>query len=319
MEKKTERDILRLLKYSKERKVLVIGDFIIDENVYCKPLGKVMESPQARKLEYLRTVVSYGGAGNVVSNILALGAKVSFITVLGDDLYSKDYLKCLNWKNNNLNFLPVKVSNRQTTVKTKFWSDRETALKVNRQPKGDISQDTEGLIINYATNEIDNSDIVLLVDYRHGMMTKGLISGLKSLVDRSGKKIIASSQISQSPSNHLDYKQVYMVCLNRREASAVDKDFNNLSLKLDSIVCITKGEQGSELYLDDKIYSIPAFKVVERDSTGAGDSFIAALSLIDIKKNPLEALYLANAWAALSVQQYGTDPPNLKDLKGILK
>jgi sugar/nucleoside kinase (ribokinase family) len=64
--------------------------------------------------------------------------------------------------------------------------------------------------------------------------------------------------------------------------------------------------------------SAPARPVAAADTTGAGDAFLAALALTGLD-DPLAALTLANAWAALSIQIHGTIPPALDDLVTMLE
>ena len=95
--------ILKLFEDFKKKRVLVIGDSILDSDVYTEPFGWSLETPTP-KLRYRSSDVTYGGAANVVKNILELGARCSFITLLGDDDNARPYE---NFRDKNLNFLPV--------------------------------------------------------------------------------------------------------------------------------------------------------------------------------------------------------------------
>ncbi|MFH1593015.1 MAG: PfkB family carbohydrate kinase [Candidatus Woesearchaeota archaeon] len=323
MKRKSKRElILETIGNFKNKRVLVIGDSILDEFVYGEKIGTSLETPTP-KLKHEKTDILFGGAANVVESILELGGKVSFVTVLGDDSYAKNYD---GFVHKNLNFFPIKENGRKTTVKRRFWAGNEKLLQIDHLDNRDISDNSKREIIGILLREIKNSDIVLFVDQRHGMMTSDLIAKLKLLVVENGKGAIASSQISQRASNHLDYCGSYLVCMNHKEAQAVDSEFSkkcglgNLAKKLDSNICVTLGKEGALMYLNGKEHFAEGIEVEQKeDACGAGDCFLAALSLINFEKFPQEALYLSNCWAGLSVTTPGTRSPKITDLVEYVK
>ncbi len=302
--------ILDLIDDFDKKEVLVIGDSILDHSVYSEAIGLSLETPTLKAKE-LKEEYSFGGAGNVVKNILELGARCSFITLLGQD---RDLSFYKDFKHQNLNFLPATEEDRKNTVKRRFWVSRRNQnykfFQIDKLDNREIGEKAKREVIETAERKIKDSDTVLLVDYRHGMMSSSLIDSLKKTLLKYGKPIIATSQISESKSNHLDYNGVNLICFNEREA----KEVGNLEEKLDSDFCITLGEKGAMINLKGKEYFIKGNKVKEKDSCGAGDCFIAALSLGNYFQFPEESLQIANFWAALSVQNYGTELPKKQDL-----
>src|SRR5215813_10383677 len=68
-----------------DRRILVLGDLMLDEFIW----GRVKRiSPEAPVpvVEVERQTIALGGAGNVVSNLAALGALPTPIGVVGDDM-----------------------------------------------------------------------------------------------------------------------------------------------------------------------------------------------------------------------------------------
>jgi len=300
----------------RDKRVLVIGDSILDEAVYGTPIGKSLETPTL-KLQHQETQHHFGGAAGVVRNIAELGGNVSFVTLLGDDAYAKNYQGLTH---PNLKFLPVRETGRQTTVKRRFWADREKVLQVDHLDNRDISQASRQEVLDNIQQELANAHFVLVADYRHSMLSPTMIGDIKAAVAESKKRMIASSQISQRPSNHLEYSGIFMICMNEREAQAVHPDFSRdlrgLAKKLNSGVCVTLGENGSRMYMGGNEYSAKAIKVQQaEDACGAGDAFLAALALTGFETSPADALYLANCWAGLAVTTPGTSTPELRDLR----
>jgi len=315
--------LLNLIDDFRNKKVLVIGDYILDAETDLELTGAALELPIPR-YKFLSTAFSHGGAGNVVKNLAELGAEVSFVTLLGEDYYSSEARK---W-HPNVTFLPVIEAGRKTTVKQRFWvrhrENQYPLFKINQQSEEVVGEETKDKILDEVKKQLRSRDIVILADYRHGMLNEPLIDGLL-FYKSQGKTWIASSQVSQKDSNHHLYSGVDLICMNQKEAEEVMTAaevsnisspclFHNLEEVLHSNICITSGEKGSVLYLNGKKYKTEGIKVKEVDSCGAGDSFLSAFALSDYKKNPREALYLANVWAGLSVQQRGTKVPLKEEL-----
>ncbi|MEI7770068.1 MAG: PfkB family carbohydrate kinase [Chloroflexales bacterium] len=73
------------------------------------------------------------------------------------------------------------------------------------------------------------------------------------------------------------------------------------------LVVVTRGSRGSTLYISGAPHQIVAFPAVERDPTGAGDVFAAALLLrLHETGDPIAAATFASAVAACAVEGPGT-------------
>ena len=317
MDEKTRECIRNRIGLFRDKRILVVGDSILDAYEHVKQIGYSLENPTAPKFEHERTEFFYGGAANVVRNILELGGRVSFVTLLGDDENAMHYR---DFKHENLKLIPVVEEGRKTTVKRRTLVDDEEIFRVNRQEHRELSAYPGSVnLYNAVSKEINSSDVVLFVDYRHGMLNGNLIHYLKDLAKEHGKRAIASSQVSQRESNHQDYAGVYMICMNMKEAVSVYPDFSAskldaLASRLESNVCVTLGKDGSIIRINGLDYRANGINVKEKDTTGAGDCFLAALALADFEQNPEAALYLGNIWAGLSVANVGTQTPKLEDL-----
>lgn len=75
------------------------------------------------------------------------------------------------------------------------------------------------------------------------------------------------------------------------------------------IICVTRGANGAILFIENKIYKHPGFKVDAMDTVGAGDSFLASL-VAKLSKNidPRKALEFACATGAFVASQKGAVP-----------
>src|SRR5947207_5687445 len=67
------------------RRVVVLGDLILDESLVGRPTRVSREAP-VLVLEFARRFCRAGGAGNPALNIQALGSRADLVSILGDDL-----------------------------------------------------------------------------------------------------------------------------------------------------------------------------------------------------------------------------------------
>ena len=299
--------------------VLVIGDVILDVYHYGAPLKISAETPTLVARNERKTI-SWGGAALFVRNILELGGKVKFISLLGDDEFAL-YDKGLAHK--NLTKLFVTERERATTTKERFWVNGYKLLQWDHLDNRDIDKRTAEEIISRVHEELPKCDKLLISDYRHGLITKELAAELVKGAKKAGKPIYVDSQLSQREGNLVWYKGADLFCVNLREAQAVEPffseddlevSFKRLSNILDSRRVVLKQEaKGSTAYLDGKVIHTPAHKVTTVDTTGAGDAFYSALATSAFPPDE-DALLRANKWAGLSTAIHGAKPPNLSDL-----
>ena len=66
-------------------------------------MGTSLETPTL-KVKQESAEVEFGGASNVVKHLLELGARVTYITVIGEDKYSDFYH---DWEHPSLNIIPI--------------------------------------------------------------------------------------------------------------------------------------------------------------------------------------------------------------------
>jgi len=311
--------ILNIIKSFKNKKILLIGDLILDIYVYATAIGKSLETPTIVAKEE-STKISFGGASLVARNMLELGSKVSFISVIGDDKETENYIKFTH-KNLEKNF--VIDPKRKTTIKKRFWVDGYKMLQIDNLDNRDVDKIVFKKIAEKIEKEIKKCDAVIVSDYRHGLMTKELIEFVKKISQKNNKKVFVDSQISHRKSIHEQYKNFFTILLSEQEAKAIDKkfkaansdSFKELQKKLGSSnLCVKLGEKGSLGLIENKLFKTQAIKINPKDTCGAGDAFMSALAISDLLKYPEESLEIANVWAGLSTLVHGTIPAKKQEL-----
>jgi len=311
---------LDLINSMKNKKILLVGDIIIDKNTYGTLLGTSAETPTivAKKLT---TNYSLGGAFLVARNLITLGSQVTFITLIGND----ENISLINEiKDENLKTVLISDENRPTTVKSRYWVDDYKLLQFDSADNTPVDKDISERIFSSIENKIDDNDLIIFSDYRHGMLTSQLISKSIELAKNHKKTVYVDSQISQMESNHLYYKGANFFLLNQKEAQEIliNQEFKPTQESLMKIkeilkaegVVVKLGSKGSVGLIADDFCRVEALKVKAVDTCGSGDAYLAAYSLIDSELDLESRLDFANYWAGKSTEILGPNPPKLSDL-----
>ena len=314
------KDSLQVVEAFRDKSVLLIGDTIVNVYVYGTVLGTSAETPTivARELE---TKTFLGGAFLVARHLLELGARLSFMTLVGDDA---GVASVTGFTHPKLTLLPVTDDGRKTTVKKRFWVNRYKLLQFDQLDNRPLADALVPSVEQRLREAAAGADAIVVSDYRHGLLSPTLIPRVVALATELGKPLYVDSQVSQSNANHALYRGATVVCMNMKEARAVEPTFTldgaspaafdklRDKLGIDTIV-IKLGEHGATALVGGRVVSSDALKVNVVNTCGAGDAFLAALCLGGIARPEL-SLGLANRWAGLSTTVHGTVPPPQAEL-----
>ena len=137
---------VEMLSKIKEETILVFGDYMVDKYID----GNVSRiSPEAPipVVEVNNKLLRLGGAGNVVNNIIALGAKVRVIGCVGDDEDGNFFVNNLNDARVDTNFLK-KYKDRKTIVKTRIVSRNQQFLRLDEEKIKEVPEEYKSFIIS---------------------------------------------------------------------------------------------------------------------------------------------------------------------------
>ncbi len=303
-------DILKTIKEFNQKKILVVGDIMLDH--YLKG-GVSRISPEAPVPVLAKSSESYalGGAGNVAANIASLKGRVTLLGVTGDDPESGIIKKiCAGLKITPRLIIEKK---RPTTLKTRVVSGRHQLLRIDTETTARPKTQTENELIK-TINRLPNFNIIVISDYAKGCLTKKVFTALKNRF--KNVQIIADIKPSQANlySNVFlitpNLKETYdLTGLNAQEPKSAEKSAKLLSDRFSSSVIITRGEHGLTLYEKEtkKITHIPSHTIHIFDVTGAGDTVVAVLALMVALGEDLKiSARVANLAAGLVVSEEGT-------------
>jgi D-beta-D-heptose 7-phosphate kinase/D-beta-D-heptose 1-phosphate adenosyltransferase len=308
-------------------RIVTFGDLMLDEFIW----GEVRRiSPEAPVpvVEVKRETWRLGGAGNVVSNLLELGAKTIPVGVVGED----DAAKLLRDRFAERGAETIGIisdPSRPTTRKTRIVAHSQQMVRADREDRSPITGGIEDRIIAAFNDALPGADAVIISDYDKGLLTpRALRAAIESA--QSQRKIVC---LDPKIRNFQHYRAVDVITPNQSEAeraSGVEiTDEASLVAAARRIrelldcknVLITRGEHGMSL-LDEggAVTHIPTVAREVYDVTGAGDTVIAALALALASGALLdEAAIIANTAAGVVVGKVGTATVSRAELLDVLQ
>lgn len=322
-------DLKNAIKNLDNLRIHVVGDTIVDTYTRTTLIGGQTKTP-TMSVRYDSKENYVGGAGIVAKHLKAIGAKVTFSTILGDDKF-KEFVT------NDLEDMGIKVisiidKTRPTTNKNAIIANDYRLLKIDTVDNRPISENVREELLYHIKN-ID-CDILIFSDFRHGIFNKNTIP---KFLDAIKPEIFtaADSQVATRWGNITEFKNFNLVTPNEREArfSLADQDSTvgslagqiqketnceNLILKL--------GERGTfsiSKPLKNKknhYFSIDSFANDVVDPVGAGDALLAYASATLFKTNSLPiASIIGSIAAACECAIDGNNPIQLPQIKDKIK
>ena len=124
-------NLIKIVSGMNNKKVLVIGDLMLDEYIF----GNVERiSPEAPVpiLDVKSENSTLGGAGNVIKNLKALDSDVTVCSVIGLDNTGDKVLKMLKYLNVNTNGIFFD-QDRKTSTKTRIIAGSQQIVRVDNE------------------------------------------------------------------------------------------------------------------------------------------------------------------------------------------
>jgi rfaE bifunctional protein kinase chain/domain len=304
-------------------KVLVIGDLMLDQFVW-GDVSRISPEAPVPIVRVRRQEVRPGGAGNVVSNIIALGGCATACGFIGRDAAGRALLAALHGGGRAL--VGVVSSRRlSTTSKTRVIAHQQQVVRFDHDADHDalppyLARRLSAWVVRHARNFA----VVIVSDYGKGVVTPELLAELARLRTRHGFIYV----IDPKRPNFPYYRGASLVKPNVAEASAAAgiEIEDRVSLaeagrrllerwQADAIL-ISRGEAGMTLFkrrVPARHFPTAAHEVY--DVTGAGDTVLATCALALAAGGSFEeAAILANEAAGIVVGKVGTATASGREL-----
>lgn len=306
-------DLINTLDSWKSPVVSVVGDLILDHYVF----GNVSRiSPEAPipVLHVKKEEDRLGGAANVAANLLSLGSRARLVGVLGKD-EGGDRFARLTDGIDGLTLKRVNSKVHPTILKTRLVSQNQQMLRVDREELQDFDDTTRERLQRAALAAIKTSKAVVISDYAKGVITDKFAQTLIKAANNAKIPVL----VDPKGTDYSRYRGATVVTPNRGEAEAatgiqcktlddVERAGRKLikELRLEAAVITLSAEGVAVIPKRGKLAHFPAQARGVFDVTGAGDTFIATLSLALAQGTDVETgARLANAAGALKVARFG--------------
>ena len=318
MSKKISENILSLLNC----KVFCLGDLMLDKYIV-GTTNRISPEGPIPVLDIKKEVGMLGGVGNVVRNLSTLATETYLVSLVGDDLASKEVEKKLNNINiyNNL----IKDPSRPTIIKSRFIANNQQILRVDKEKITSINKKIEKKVYEFSKKQILKTNAVVISDYNKGLITENILKKIISFAKIHKKPII----VDPKSSNFSKYRGATIITPNIKELEAVlkkkiinEKQIIDFSRKLISkfnfnYLLVTMGKSGMILISrkQKRIVKLKAESEEVFDVSGAGDtvvSYIAAGLASSLKIE--EVVEIANLAAGVVVNKTGTSVAHLSEV-----
>jgi rfaE bifunctional protein kinase chain/domain len=306
----------------RDKRVLVVGDVMLDEWVW----GSVSRiSPEAPVPVVAVSDHSFtlGGAGNVASNLRAIGARVSFAGTVGDDPEGRRVLSLLDEIDVDRSAV-IALGDRPTTRKTRIVAHNQQVVRADWESSSAIDATDRARLATHVARLAAGHDAIVLSDYAKGLFSRDIVEAARAC------PVVTADP---KPVNIDLFAGVTCVAPNAGEAGGASgtaiKDDASLeragTALLERLHCryvvVTRGERGMALFgTGGERMLIPSVARAVFDVSGAGDTVIAVLTLALAANAPIGlAMQLANFAAGAVVEKLGTataSPAEILELVG---
>ena len=316
----------RLVDSFPGKRILVVGDYMLDQYIR----GSVSRISPEAPVPVVRVAHEShvpGGAGNVASNLAALGARPAAVGVLGLDEASRllsGELEAVGVDTNGL----IGDGARVTSQKARVVAERQQVVRYDRETAEPLSADTERRLLETMEQSLDGAHAIILSDYGKGVIGPRVLREAIALARKRKIPIIVDPKVE----HFRQYKGVTCITPNLNEAFGgmgrpvkhLEQDIERLGrdimkeLRCESVL-VTRGPDGMSLFSKKGVSHFPTQAREVFDVTGAGDTVISSFTLALAAGGTLEqAAVISNHAAGVVVAKLGTATTSVAELREAL-
>jgi D-beta-D-heptose 7-phosphate kinase/D-beta-D-heptose 1-phosphate adenosyltransferase len=301
-----------------QRRVLVLGDAILDAYHQGTSSRLCQEAP-VPIVDLCAKRLHCGGAANVAANVAALGALPTLLSVTGEDADGR----CLRELSQQVGCdtrLLLADPQRQTLAKQRVLADGQIIVRFDQGSTSAVTGFVEEQLLRNLTREFFNCEAVIVSDYGYGVVTDRIIDCLARLQARSGRIVVVDARDARryralgATAMKPNFGEACALLGLRSGAEKQRAEFISahasrllettgarlVAVSLDCDGAVLLGETGC-------LHQVPARPAPDAFTSGAGDTFTAALALgLLAGGSDAEALELASSAAAVVVANQHT-------------
>jgi D-beta-D-heptose 7-phosphate kinase / D-beta-D-heptose 1-phosphate adenosyltransferase len=315
-------DLVQLAEGLAKARVVCVGDVMLDRFVY----GQVERvSPEAPipVLSVVREETSLGGAGNVLRNLVAIGAEAAFVSVVGTDAAAGEIGRLLS-SLGRIEAHLVAERNRVTTVKTRYIGGQQQLLRADREQAVPPTPPARADLLSLFQQSLKGRRATVISDYAKGVLGDGLATEFIAAARAAGHVVL----VDPKGTDYAKYLGATLVKPNRRELAEVTRRPVGSDIEIATAarllieqhefgaVLVSLSEQGMLLVeASGATHRLPTVAREVFDVSGAGDTVMAVMAAaLAVGASALEAARLANIAAGIVVGKIGTASVQAREL-----
>ncbi len=304
---------ISILDRIRDKKVLIIGDIMLDEYLW-GTVDRISPEAPVPVVKVTKNTFAIGGAANVALNAHSLGAVPVLVGVTGSDNTGKK-LKSLI-KKNGIGVNGIFVEKRRPTIlKKRIVAHNQQVVRVDIEESHPIDTKTEDKILTFLYKFKNDLCGIIIEDYNKGLLTKHLITEIISFAIEMGIPVSVDPKFEHFydyygttifKPNIRELERVCGVVLSDR--SEIEKALRGVLKRIKAeAVLLTMGNQGMLLLEKrSRAYYVKPHSIDVYDVTGAGDTVIAAVTLASANGMSLkESTRFASIAAAIEIRKLG--------------
>ncbi len=307
------------------RRVLVVGDLVLDRYTACDTVELAGEAPMM-SLRKLGETEYIGGAAIVARHVAAFGGSAALLSSVGRGPDAERVRAVLDAEGIDHYLMPVRNG---VATKTRFLVEDTKVLKVDDAQCCPLDSRAEIEAASVLVRQAREADAVILCDFGYGMLTGGLLSRAMPAVRRHGAVVAADA--SGLHGGLTRFEHVDLLTPTERELRAALPDFeqglscaafNLLARTQARHLFVTLGKRGLVVFerasqepraeeWAGRLRSehLPSFATHVADRLGCGDALLATSTLaLAGGASPVQAAYLGSLAAAIELSRAGNVP-----------
>jgi rfaE bifunctional protein kinase chain/domain len=320
--------LVNIVRRFSQRRILVIGDSVADQFVY-GAIGRVSREAPVFILRHEHTETVPGGAANCAVNLASLGAKVSLISVAGEDEAGHALVENLNAAGVDCNGVLTSPALRTTTkvriLAGQLHSTRQQVIRIDYEGQPLNDPELRARLRELVREQGQTADAVIISDYNYGVADAEMSSFTRDAVRARKIPLMADSRFqlsnfagftSATPNQDEVEQLLGKQLLDRDELEGASEELRDrLGYRA---LLVTRGSNGMML-LEDGVPAVHLDAVGAHepvDVTGAGDTVMAAFTLALASDSSFsDAARLANYAGGLVVMKRGTASVTREELE----
>lgn len=307
-------EICDSLKSLEPLRVVVVGEVVLDEYVYCEALGKSSKEP-ILALRYLYQDVHAGGSIAIANHLADFCASADLVAYLGGINSREEFVRTSIKPNVTPSF--IHKANSPTIVKRRFVEKYQVTKLFEIYEINDefLSETEEEELCTELERLLLHCDLVIVADFGHGLIPPRAAA----LLSEKAPFLAVNTQINAANIGFhtiSKYKRADYICIHegevRLDARSRKADLRDLITDLaDRLACdtvtVTRGKTGSLIYTRDGGFAAcPALAAKVVDRLGAGDTVLAITALCAAKRLPPDVIgFIGNLVGAQAVRIVG--------------